>query len=55
MGSNPRQTENGAAKAINLRVKSPEFQTAYDFPDAYRTSNTLDRLMNYQDRWLYNI
>ncbi len=33
-------------KLLNLRVKSPKFQSAYDFPDAYRTSNTLDRLMN---------
>lgn len=24
-------------KLLNLRVKSPKFQTAYDFPDAYRT------------------
>lgn len=42
-------------KLLNLRVKSSKFQTAYDFPNAYRTSNTLDRLMNYQDRLLYNM
>lgn len=30
-------------------------QWHYDFPDAYRTSNALDRLMNYQDRLLYNM
>jgi hypothetical protein len=42
-------------KLLNLRVKSPKFQAAYAFPDAYRTSNALDRLMNYQDRLLYNM
>jgi len=35
-------------KLLNLKAKSPKFQVAYDFPDAYRTSNTLDRLMNYR-------
>ncbi len=42
-------------KLLNLRSKSAQFQMAYDFPNAYRTSNTLDRLMNYQDRLLYNM
>jgi len=39
-------------KLLNLKAKSAKFQKAYDFPDAYRTSNSLDRLMNYQDRAL---
>ena len=28
---------------------------AFSYPQAYRTSNALDRLMNYQDRILYSI
>jgi hypothetical protein len=42
-------------KLLNLRTKAAKFQVAYDFPDAYRTSNALDRLMNYQDRLFYNM
>ncbi len=42
-------------KLLNLRSKSVKFQAAYDHPNAYRTSNMLDRLMNYQDRLLYNM
>ncbi|MGH2412771.1 MAG: hypothetical protein ACRDEA_03555, partial [Microcystaceae cyanobacterium] len=42
-------------KLVNLRTKSAKFQTAYDFPEAYRTSNRLDRLMNSQDRLLYSM
>jgi hypothetical protein len=45
-------------KAINdrlqrLRGKSLFFQRAFDFPKAYRTSNQVDRPMNYLDRALY--
>lgn len=35
-------------KLLNLKTKAAKFQMAYDFPDAYRTSNALDRLMNYR-------
>ena len=42
-------------KLFNLKAKSTRFQVVYDFPTAYRTSNALDRLMNYQDRLLYNM
>ena len=42
-------------KLLNLRTKSAKFQIAYDYPNAYRTSNMLDRLMNYQDRLLYSM
>lgn len=42
-------------KLLNLKAKSTQFQVAYDFPEAPRTSNMLDRLMNYQDRLLYNM
>ena len=31
------------------------FKLAYSYPGAYRTSNALDRLMNYQDRCLYGM
>ena len=40
-------------KVIRLCKKAPEFKVALYKPDAYRTSNMLDRLMNYQDRILY--
>jgi hypothetical protein len=36
-----------------LRKKSPDFQRAYDFPDAYRTSNQVDRPMNHLERTLF--
>lgn len=49
------EPETVQQKLLNLKAKSTKFQVAYDFPDAYRTSNTLDRLMNYQDRVLYNM
>lgn len=42
-------------KILDLSVKASQFTIAYDFPDAYRTSNMLDRLMNYQDRLLYSM
>jgi hypothetical protein len=40
-------------KLVNLKEKSKQFQVAYDYPEGARTSNMLDRLMNYQDRLLY--
>lgn len=42
-------------KLVNLKGKSKQFQVAYDYPEAARTSNRLDRLMNYQDRLLYTM
>lgn len=36
-------------KLAKLRAKAGKFQVAYDFPQAHRTSNALDRLMNHQD------
>ncbi|HEX9002147.1 MAG TPA: hypothetical protein VGB07_19730 [Blastocatellia bacterium] len=38
---------------LALCLKRTEFTIAYDFPTAYRTSNTVDRLMDHQDRCLY--
>lgn len=40
-------------RLLRLREKSQHFQRAYDFPGAYRTSNQVDRPMNYLDRILY--
>lgn len=40
-------------KLLALCHKAPHFKIAFDFPTAYRTSNALDRLMNYQDHLLY--
>lgn len=42
-------------RVLNLKGKSQQFQVAYDYPKAARTSNMLDRLMNYQDRLLYTM
>jgi hypothetical protein len=32
-----------------------QFKLAYDFPEAARTTNGIDRLMDYQDRVLYQM
>ena len=42
-------------KVLKLCDKAPQFKKAFSHPQAYRTSNALDRLMNYQDRILYSI
>lgn len=49
--------ENGLSeiiltKILHLSVKASQFTIAYEFTKAHRTSNMLDRLMNYQDRIL---
>lgn len=36
-----------------LRARRREYLTAYAHPSAPRTTNAVDRLMNFQDRWLY--
>lgn len=45
----------GAAKekVLELCQKASKWKMAFRHPGAYRTSNALDRLMNYQDRILY--
>lgn len=43
------------AKILNLSVKASQFTIAYSFPEAHRTSNMLDRLMNYQDHILVSM
>ena len=40
-------------RLLRLPGKSTVFQRAYDFPEAYRTSNQVDRPMNHFDRTLY--
>ncbi len=41
------------SKVRRIHLKSHLFQTALDFPTAYRTSNQVDRPMDYFDRVLY--
>ena len=42
-------------KVTELCDKASEFKKAYHHPGCYRTSNALDRLMDYQDRLLYDM
>jgi len=42
------------SKILELCSHSSKFKLAFDFPLSYRTSASLDRLMNYQDRILYS-
>lgn len=41
-------------KLLGLCEKGPLFAQAYDHPTAHRTSNMVDRLMRWQDRFLFN-
>ncbi len=41
-------------KILALCEKAPLFAEAYDHPSAHRTSNMVDRLMRWQDRFLFN-
>ncbi len=41
-------------KILSLCEKKDEFMKAYDFPGAHRTSNMIDRLMKWQDEFLFN-
>jgi hypothetical protein len=40
-------------KILELCRKAPRFKVAFSYPGAHRTSNALERFMNYQDRILY--
>lgn len=42
------------SKILELCSNSPKFSLTFEHPAAYRTSASLDRLMNYQDRVLYS-
>jgi len=39
--------------AVKLHERTSHYLTAFDYAAAHRTSNAVDRLMNYQDRKLY--
>jgi len=39
--------------AQKLQARTSQYLTAFDYREAHRTSNAVDRLMNYQDRKLY--
>lgn len=41
-------------KLLALCEKAPLFAQAYDHPSAHRTSNMVDRLMRWQDRYLFS-
>ena len=40
-------------KLLGLKAKAPQLKVPFELPGAERTSNQVDRLMNYQDRVLY--
>lgn len=42
-------------KLQKLRTQKENFAQTFKYPEAYRTSNQVDRLMNYQDRLLYTM
>jgi hypothetical protein len=46
-------TDTVQQKVLELCANAHHFKLAFAFPTAHRTSNMLDRLMNYQDRLLY--
>jgi len=52
--ANATLSPGGALTKINsLYEKSSLYQQAYDHPEAYRTSNMVDRLMRWLDRSLF--
>jgi hypothetical protein len=40
-------------KVDKLKALAPTLKLTFDYPQAYRTSNAVDQLMNFQDRMLY--
>ncbi len=42
-------------KVRKLCCRAAQLKVAYQFPQAHRTSNMVDRLMNHQDRLLYSM
>lgn len=55
--SNPKNSlsEPLQQKVLNLQANASRFKLTFELPDAYRTSNQVDRLINYQDRILYGM
>lgn len=43
------------SKVLALCDKAPHFAKAYDHPNAHRTSNMVDRLMRWLDKYLFNM
>ena len=43
------------SKIEKAKANSFQYQQGYNYEKCYRTSNQIDRLMNYQDRILYQI
>ncbi len=48
-------TESVKEKMVDFCANANAFKKAYLYPEAYRTSNALERVMNYQDRLLYTM
>lgn len=48
-------SDKAQQKLLTLPDKVAQFNVTFDLPQAYRTSNQVDRLMNYQDRIFYAI
>ncbi len=46
-------SDKARQKLLNLPNKADQLKVTFDLPDAYRTSNQVDRLMNYQECILY--
>jgi hypothetical protein len=46
-------SDKARQKLLTLPTKAAQFNVTFDQPQVYRTSNQVDRLMNYQDRILY--
>ena len=42
-------------KLLSIKAKAAQFKVSFEIPEAARTSNQVDRLMNYQDRILYSM
>lgn len=51
----PNLCEALVEKLAKLKPLAPNFKLTFTYPHAYRTSHTIDRLMNYQDRILYAV
>ena len=49
----PSMPEPVLQKLQKLIANAPRFYLTFELSQAYRTSNQVDRLMNYQDRLLY--
>lgn len=54
-GSDERVSSRLSDKLTRLKSLGSNFKQTFAYPDAYRTSNQVDRLINYQDRLLYHM